>query len=95
MNTGVLLKTSFVISACGTFIAALIFALFASPVEPLFIIAIIATLIFMLTAIYEVTSSNRISRREKIIWIIGFVLMNTIVGLIYLLSERRRIVAKG
>jgi len=94
MDVGALLKTSFIVSAFGTFIAAMLFVWYGSAIEPLFIVAIIASIIFIVTAIYEVNSSNRISSKEKTLWTIGFLLANTIVGIIYLISGRKRVVAK-
>lgn len=50
------------------------------------------SLIFIIAAIYEVTQSTKIDRSEKIMWIIGFLFLTTIAGLIYVLSARKRVV---
>ena len=58
----------------------------------LLILALAMSLIFIIAAIYEVTQSTKIDRSEKIMWIIGFLFLTTIAGLIYVLSARKRVV---
>lgn len=57
-----------------------------------YIVGVIANIVFMITAIYEVQTA-RISRSEKLYWTIGFIILGVFVGLIYLLKARKRVVA--
>ena len=49
------------------------------------------SIIFIIISILDILSSQQIARSEKNMWIIGFILMTPIVGLIYILSGRKRI----
>lgn len=92
MNTGILLKTSFAASLFITIIEAYFKSTNAQGSDTLLMIGIIAILIFIVTALYEVNTSKRIDHTEKVMWTVGFLLMSGIAGFVYLL-KRRRIVA--
>ncbi|MDI1255122.1 MAG: PLDc N-terminal domain-containing protein [Flavobacterium sp.] len=55
-------------------------------------IGLIATFVYMVTALYEIFNSRRINTPEKLMWLIGFLFFNLIAGLLYVFSARRRIV---
>jgi len=46
---------------------------------------------FIVLALKEIYSSTRVKMAEKIMWTIGFIGLNWLVGLIYLLFARKRI----
>jgi len=56
------------------------------------IIGILSSIFYVVVGIYEVKNSNRISSSKKVLWIIGFILFSFIVGLLYLISGRKKIV---
>jgi len=56
------------------------------------VIGLIATLAFIISAIYEVQTSNRINHREKTMWTIAFILLNGVAGLVYFIMGRKRVV---
>jgi hypothetical protein len=49
---------------------------------------------FIVLALKEIYTSNRVNMIEKIMWTIGFIGLNWLVGLIYLLFARKRILRK-
>lgn len=55
-------------------------------------IALVALVLFVVTAVYEMRSSTRFSFAEKTLWTVGFILFPPFVGLLYLLIGRRRLV---
>jgi hypothetical protein len=55
-------------------------------------VALAVGLFFIITAIYEVSQSRKIDRSEKIMWIIGFLFLTSISGLIYVFRGRKRVV---
>lgn len=55
-------------------------------------VSIVCYLIFACLVIYEVLQSHRIEKTEKIMWTIGILFLGSIVGIIYLLVGRKRIV---
>jgi hypothetical protein len=49
---------------------------------------------YIVMALKEIYTSNRVNMIEKIMWTIGFIGLNWLVGLIYLLFARKRILRK-
>lgn len=49
---------------------------------------------FIVLALKEIYTSNRVNKIEKIMWTIGLIGLNWFVGLIYLLFARKRILRK-
>jgi len=60
--------------------------------DALIVGSFIAAAIFIITAIKEVSNSEKIDRSEKIMWFFGFIFLTTIAGLVYVLSARKRVV---
>jgi Mg2+ and Co2+ transporter CorA len=89
MTTGTLLKTSFAASLFIPIIGAYLKLTHAQGAETLLMISFIAILIFIVTALYEVNTSKRIDSTEKVMWTVGFLLMSTIAGFVYMLKRRR------
>jgi len=59
--------------------------------ESLLIAALLEQLIFALCCLYEIKKSKKTSNGEIFLWAIGLIAATTPVGLIYLLSVRKRI----
>jgi uncharacterized membrane protein len=91
MNTGVLVKASFIGGIILALGGATLKILHISMADTWILAGLVLSFIFLVTALYEVVTSRRIERREKILWVLGFVFMLAFTGLYYLLSERRRI----
>ena len=51
-------------------------------------------LTYIIMALKEIYSSNRVNLIEKIMWTISFMGLNWIAGLIYLLPARKRMLRK-
>jgi uncharacterized membrane protein HdeD (DUF308 family) len=60
--------------------------------ETLIIISLLLLLVFIISASREVSASVKIPSSEKSMWIIGFVCLSLIAGLVYLKQGRRRVV---
>ena len=91
MKLGTIVKTSFILSFIITIIGAYLKITHSEGAETLLIIGVIATLIFIVTAIYEVRTSKRIDNTEKTMWTIAFIFMSGLAGLIYFFIGRKRI----
>lgn len=91
MNLGNVVKASFFVSPVITLIGAYLKITHAPGAETLLIIGTVTTLVFIISAIYEVRTSRRIDSREKTMWTIAFIFMSGITGIIYLLIGRKRI----
>lgn len=60
--------------------------------DALLITGIVATLVFVVSAIWEVRVSSRINFAEKTMWTVAFIFMSGFAGLIYFLIGRKRVV---
>ncbi len=87
-----ILKLSFFISLIGILIGAALKIMHSPSAELLLQISIACYLVFAALALYEVYKSNRIETIEKIMWTIGILFLGSIVGIIYLLVGRKRII---
>ncbi len=89
------LKLSFAVS----FILALVSFVFLinhlPRAEEFLIASIIASVVFIVLAIYEVTQSSRFSRNEKFMWTIAFIFLSGIAGVVYLMLGRKRLTYKN
>ena len=63
--------------------------------DPFLIFGMILMLVFVILAVWEVNTSARINRSEKLMWTLGLIFMGGIVGIVYLLSARKRIIASN
>jgi len=91
MNSGFIVKSSFFAGAIFSFIGAFLKITHREGAEVFLAAGIIASLLFIVTAIYEVRSSTRISHREKTMWTIAFLFLGGFAGFIYFFLGRRRI----
>ncbi|HSN60986.1 MAG TPA: hypothetical protein VLR49_08630 [Ferruginibacter sp.] len=92
MNKDKILRSSLFISIAIAILATWYKLMHKPGFDSLFLVSIIAGIVFITTAIMEVSRSEKIDRSEKTMWIIGFLFLTTIAGLIYVLSARKRVV---
>ncbi|MDQ3279449.1 MAG: PLDc N-terminal domain-containing protein [Bacteroidota bacterium] len=93
MKLGMLVTTSFIISFMLTLAGACLKIMHAEGAGTWLTMGIIASILFIVTAIYEVRTSKRIDDTEKIVWTLAFIFFSGITGLIYILMGRKRIAA--
>ena len=91
MNRGTIIKSSFVVSFVMVLIGAYLKLIHSYSAEMFLKIAVAVWLVFIVSAIIEVWSSNRFDKNEKIMWSIAFIFMGTFSGIIYLLMGRKRV----
>ena len=60
--------------------------------QTLYIGGLLAILVYMVVALYEVFRSTRIKKSEKIMWTLCIILLSPIAGLVYILSGRKRVI---
>ena len=89
------LKTLFNLNFTSSFLALTtgIWMLFKnSPsTDVYFSIAIVTGIIYILIALYEINSSNKIKEVNKLFWTLSFIASAPITGLVYMLIGRKRI----
>ena len=91
MKLGTIVTWSFIASFIIPLIGAYLKITHSQSAEPLIIIGLIANLIFIVSAIFEVRTSKRIDNFEKTIWTIAFIFFWGISGLFYFFIGRRNV----
>ncbi|MBC7851722.1 MAG: PLDc N-terminal domain-containing protein [Chitinophagaceae bacterium] len=91
MKLGTIVKLSFIASLIVTIIGAYLKITHWQGAEALLVTGVITTLIFIVSAIYEVRTSRRIDHTEKTMWTIAFIFFSGIAGIIYFSIGRKRI----
>ena len=94
MKKDTVIKVSFVLGLLLTMVGAMLKILHEPNSEPFLIIGIIASIIYIVLAIYEIRTSTRIDRTEKTMWTLAFIFMSGFTGLIYFIMGRKRIISK-
>jgi hypothetical protein len=92
MKTDNSIRYSFIFSIVAVLIGALMRIMHVEHSIFFLAIGLLAMLTFVVTAIYEITNSTKIEGTEKFMWVVGFLFLSTITGLVYILSARKRIV---
>jgi hypothetical protein len=92
MNKELLLKTAFRISVITSLLFILVKILHLGSIPFLFIIAITATAVYTILALIEIFSSDRIKTSEKVMWFFGFIVINTVTGIVYFISRRNYLI---
>ena len=93
MKIGTIVITSFIIGFILTLVGAYLKITHSEGADTWLTIGIITSIVFIVTAIYEVRTSKRIDQAEKNMWTLGFIFFSSITGLIYVFISRRRIAA--
>lgn len=86
------LKISFFISDIGILFGAVLKIMHSPFADLLLELSFAFYLVFAVLALYEVFQSNKIETVEKIMWTIGILFLGSIIGILYLLLGRKRIV---
>ena len=92
MKRDVIIKISFFISVVGILIGSVLKIMHSPFAEFLLPISIVFYLVFAVLALYEIYQSPKIDTIEKIMWTVGLLFLGSIVGIIYLVAGRKRIV---
>jgi hypothetical protein len=95
MNLGIIITTSFIIGFILSIVGAYLKITHSEGADTWLTIGVLALLVFIVTAIYEVRTSKRITHSEKTIWTLALILFSSITGLIYILIGRKRITSNS
>lgn len=91
MKLGTIVKLSFIISFIFILIGASLKITHSESAGTFLITGVIVSFVFIVTAIYEVRTSNKIDNTEKTMWTIAFIFFSGIAGLVYFFNGRKRI----
>jgi hypothetical protein len=95
MKAGFIINWSFFFGLLITFIGAMFKITHWANADALLIIGVLTWLVFIVTALYEVNTSTRITRTGKLMWTVAFILMAGIAGIIYVLGGRKTVTGEG
>jgi drug/metabolite transporter (DMT)-like permease len=95
MKIGNIVRWSYIVGLITTLAGAYLNILHAQGADVLLALGLGASLVFILTAIYEVQTSKRIGSQDKIMWTIALIFMSGIAGLMYFFWVRKRVVDPG
>ncbi len=89
-----MMKSDFLILYIVSFVTTIVGAYFKirhnSIAETFLILGILASIAYIYVALNEIWKSN-IPHNEKIQWTFGFLFINSIAGLVYLISGRKKV----
>ena len=91
-NPGNLPGISFLAMMVITVTGAYLKILHINGADILLATGLVAGLIFIISSLYEIITSKRISSNEKAMWTVGILLMSGVIGIVYLLSGRKRVI---
>jgi len=57
----------------------------------LLVLGLLSWVVFLLFALYEIVNSDKINGVMKFLWVLGFFLIGIFTGLLYVLSERKKL----
>jgi ammonia channel protein AmtB len=91
MKLSLVVKTSFIAGFLLVFAGAYLKIIHSAYADNVLLPAVIVWIIFIVSAIYEVRSSEKIDNTAKTLWTLGFIFFAGFAGLLYMLGMRRRI----
>lgn len=89
MNKDLILKITFGISLFSGLIGTYLKMMHIPAPIPFILISIIAGIIYSVLALMEIFSFRRINHSEKVMWVVGFLFVNPITGLLYFVLRRK------
>jgi TM2 domain-containing membrane protein YozV len=92
MKKAQILIYSYTASFAASILGAVLKIMHQQGGESLLIISLVLLLVFIITASREVIASIKIPSSEKSMWIIGFVFLSLIAGIVYIKQGRRRVI---
>lgn len=93
MKLSSLFKPFFVLSLLVIFIGAFFKIMHLTGGQIFIVASVILSIIWIVIGLYEIHGSKQISRREKIMWTVGFILFGAFTGLVYLFIGRQRVLS--
>jgi hypothetical protein len=91
MKRDKILTTSFIVASITLIIGSWLKVVHYPGANTCLTVGLIAWLSFIIAAIYEVRTSNKVNETEKTIWTVAFILFSGITGLLYILFGRKRV----
>lgn len=92
MDTKKIILISFIISFFTTIIGALFKIMHWPNASIILGIGLLLSLVYIVLCLMEISNSKQVNGLEKLMWLVGFIFISQITGLVYILSARNRII---
>jgi hypothetical protein len=92
MDTKKIILISFIISFFTTIIGALFKIMHWPNASIILGIGLLLSLVYIVLCLMEISNSKKVNGLEKLMWLVGFIFISQITGLVYILSARNRII---
>jgi len=92
MDTKKIIMISFISSLFITIVGALFKIMHWSYASILLTVGLLCSLVYVVLCFMEISNSNKVNGLEKLMWLVGFIFISQITGLVYILSSRKRII---
>ncbi len=92
MTQSFLFKPTFLLSLLMQIIGLILKFTHHRSAHILIVLSFILTITWIISALYEIYSSNRVTIKEKILLTIAFIMLSTITGLLYFFIGRPRLI---
>jgi uncharacterized membrane protein YdjX (TVP38/TMEM64 family) len=92
MDTKKIIMISFISSFFITIVGALYKIMHWPYANILLTIGIVISLVYVVLCLMEISNSKQVNGLEKLMWLVGFIFISQIAGLVYILSARNRII---
>jgi len=93
MNTKKIIIISFICSFFITIVGALYKIMHWPYANILLSVGLLCSLFYVVLCFMEISNSRRVTGLEKLMWLVGFIFISQITGLVYLVSARKRIIS--
>ena len=92
MDTKKIIMISFISSFFITIVGALYKIMHWPYASILLSVGIVISLVYVVLCLMEISNSKQVNGLEKLMWLVGFIFISQIAGLVYILSARNRII---
>lgn len=92
MDTKKIIMISFISSFFITIVGALYKIMHWPYASILLSVGIVISLVYVVLCLMEISNSKQVNGLEKLMWLVGFIFISQIAGIVYILSARNRII---
>jgi hypothetical protein len=92
MDKKKIIMISFISSLFLTIVGALFKIMHWPYASILLTVGLLCSLVYVVLCLMEISNSKKVTGLEKLMWLVGFIFISHITGLVYLLSARKRII---
>jgi hypothetical protein len=93
MRKGKIIRLSFILASFTILIGAWFKILHYPYANVLLVMGLVAIILSTVLSLHEIHTSQKVNTTEKIVWTLGFLFMNWVTGLIYIIAGRKSVLS--